>query len=227
MKILIVEDDIRLGQALKAGLERDNYAADVINDGIEGERRITLNHKDYDLLVLDLTLPNRDGFEICKNIRALKINTPILILTGHTTTEDKVRALDAGADDYLTKPFSVSELTARARALLRRPQVTTPTLMTFEDIVLDPSAKRVHRAGKEVKLTLKEFAILEYFMRNPGQIIMRDQLLDHVWDFDFKGFSNVVDVHITNLRKKLDKGKMKNVLETIRGVGYRLSARAI
>ena len=223
MKILIIEDDIRLSQALKAGLERENYAADIINDGEEGQRRITLNHADYDLLILDLTLPRKDGFEICKNIRALNINIPILILTGHTMTEDKVRALDAGADDYLTKPFSVSELTARARALLRRPHVTTSPELTFEDISLDPSAKKVYRAGKEIKLTLKEFAILEYFMRNPGQIIMRDQLLDHVWDFDFKGFSNVIDVHITNLRKKLDKGKRQNVLETIRGVGYRLA----
>ncbi|MES3006011.1 MAG: response regulator transcription factor [Patescibacteria group bacterium] len=224
MKILIIEDDIRLAQALKRGLEQESYAVDILNDGIEGEKRMLLNHTDYDLLILDLTLPGKDGFEICTHLRQQNINLPILILTGHVGTEDKVRALDSGADDYLTKPFSVSELAARARALMRRQKETVTPELTVEDIVLNPSSKKVYRAGKEVKLTLKEFSILEYFMRNPGQVIMRDQLLDHVWDFNFRGFSNVVDVHITNLRKKLNKGKMRNILETIRGVGYRLSS---
>lgn len=224
MKILIIEDDIRLAQALKRGLEQESYAVDVLNDGIEGEKRMLLNHSDYDLLILDLTLPGKDGFEICVHLRQQNINLPILILTGHASTEDKVRALDSGADDYLTKPFSVSELAARARALLRRPKETNTPELTVEDVVLNPNSKKVYRAGKEIKLTLKEFSILEYFMRNPGQVIMRDQLLDHIWDFNFRGFSNVVDVHITNLRKKLNKGKMKNILETIRGVGYRLSS---
>lgn len=224
MKILIIEDDIRLAQALKRGLEQDGYAVDILNDGIEGEKRMLLNHANYDLLILDLTLPGKDGFEICTHLRQQNINLPILILTGHTGTEDKVRALDSGADDYLTKPFSVSELAARARALMRRPKETSTPELTVEDVVLNPNSKKVYRAGKEIKLTLKEFSILEYFMRNPGQVIMRDQLLDHIWDFNFRGFSNVVDVHITNLRKKLNKGKMRNILETIRGVGYRLSS---
>lgn len=224
MKILIIEDDIRLAQALKRGLEQETYAVDILNDGIEGEKRMLLNHKDYDLLILDLTLPGKDGFSICTHLRQQNISTPILILTGHAGTEDKIRALDSGADDYLTKPFSVSELAARTRALMRRPKETTTAEFTVEDIVLNPNSKKVYRAGKEIKLTLKEFSILEYFMRNPGQVIMRDQLLDHVWDFNFRGFSNVVDVHITNLRKKLNRGKMRNILETIRGVGYRLSS---
>ncbi len=224
MKILIIEDDIRLAQALKRGLEQESYAVDILNDGLEGERRMLLNHKDYDLLILDLTLPGKNGFEICSHLRKQNISLPILILTGHVSTEDKVRALDSGADDYLTKPFSVSELAARARALMRRPKETVNPELMIEDIILNPNSKKVFRADREIKLTLKEFSILEYFMRNPGQVIMRDQLLDHIWDFNFRGFSNVVDVHITNLRKKLNKGKMRNILETIRGVGYRLSS---
>lgn len=224
MKILVIEDDVRLAQALKRGLELETYAVDIINDGLEGEKRIMLNHKDYDALILDLTLPGKDGFAICKHIREQNISTPILILTGHVGTEDKVKALDSGADDYLTKPFSVVELSARVRALLRRQKAVAAPELTHEDIVLSPNAKKVFRAGKEIKLTLKEFSILEYFMRNPGQVIMRDQLLDHIWDFNFRGFSNVVDVHITNLRKKLSKGRQKEVIETIRGVGYRLAS---
>lgn len=221
MRILIVEDEERLAKSLKMGLEKEGYAADYVTDGEAAERRISLCHKDYDLVILDWMLPKKDGVEVCKAARAQGIKTPILMLTARFDTTDKVSALDMGADDYLVKPFSLEELIARIRALLRRPPQSLPTILRVQDIELDTSTRRVTVNTKEVKLTVKEFALLEYMMRNPNQVINRNQILDHLWGFDFDSFSNVVDVHMKNLRKKLNNRKNK-VLETIRGIGYKM-----
>jgi DNA-binding response OmpR family regulator len=224
MKILIIEDDKTLTAALKKSLEDAGYAVTAFSDGTEGEHHFVINYMDYDLLILDLMLPGKDGFLICKDIRKLEINTPVLILTGKTETSDKVSALDSGADDYLTKPFSAEELLARVRALLRRPKEVLPESVSVKDIEVDLTSRKVFKGGKEIPLTLKEFGILEYLVRYPNQIISRDRILDHVWDFNFSSFSNVVDVHITNLRKKLRGDGEEEYIETVRGVGYRLKA---
>jgi len=224
MKLLIIEDDEALSKALKMGLEKEGYAVDHLMDGEAGQRRLEVNHMDYDLVILDLTLPKKDGFEVCKAVRAQGIFVPILILTGHNDTEDKVLALNMGADDYLTKPFSVAELGARIRALLRRPKEALPIEIKLQDVVLNTTTRKVIRDSSEIPLTLKEFGVLEYLMRHPNQVINRDQILDHVWDFEFNSFSNIVDVHINNLRKKLNDGNKENYLETVRGIGYRFKA---
>lgn len=221
MKILIIEDDVVLSKALKAGLEKEGYAADCLHDGESGQRRLEVNHSDYDLVILDLGLPGRSGMEVCANLREQNILIPILILTGKDDTNDKVFALDSGADDYLTKPFSIQELLARIRALMRRPQQVVPTEIKLNDMSLNASTRKVVRGGEEVPLTLKEFGVLEYLMRHPNQVVNRDQILDHVWDFDFNSFSNIVDVHINNLRRKINAGNRENYLETVRGIGYR------
>jgi DNA-binding response OmpR family regulator len=224
MKILIVEDDIQLSGAIKAGLEEAGYAADVVNDGEAAQRRIEANHAAYDAVVLDVGLPKKDGLEVCKEIRAKGIKTPVLILTGKDKTQEKVAGLDVGADDYLTKPFSQQELEARIRALLRRPTEVVPGTIHVGDITLDTATRKVQKGLRDIRLTLKEFALLEYLMRHAGQVVNREQLLDHVWDFNFNSFSNVVDVHMNNLRKKLGGGKRdEHGIETIRGIGYRLS----
>lgn len=222
MRILIVEDEVKLAQSLKKGLEREGYAVDYILDGESGQRRIEINHKDYDAIVLDLMLPKKDGFEICKSVREQNIVTPILVLTARDATDDKVTALDAGADDYLVKPFSLEELSARLRALLRRPEQLIPQELEVRDLRLDPVTRKVYRNGNEIPLTLKEFSLLEYLMRHPDQVLTREQILDHLWDFAFDSFSNVVDVHVKNLRKKVDGDYHEKLLETIRGVGYRI-----
>lgn len=222
MRILIIEDEEKLAQSLKKGLEKEGYAVDYVLDGEAGQRRIEVSHKDYDVFIVDLMLPKKDGFEICRNVRAQQIITPILVLTARDATEDKVMALDAGADDYLVKPFSLQELTARIRALMRRPEQTLPTELMVQDLRLNTSTRKVHRKDKEIPLTLKEFGLLEYLMRHPNQVMTREQILDHLWDFAFDSFSNVVDVHMKNLRKKIDGDNNDKLLETIRGVGYRI-----
>lgn len=224
MRILIVEDEEKLAKALKKGLETEGYAVDYILDGEAGQRRIELSHKDYDLVVLDLMLPKKDGFEICKNVRALGITLPILVLTARDATDDKVSALDIGADDYLVKPFSFEELNARIRALLRRPEQSLPTELVAKDLILNATTRKVYRKNKEIELTLKEFGLLEYLMRHANQVLTREQILDHLWDFAFDSFSNIVDVHMKNLRKKIDYGHSEQLLETIRGVGYKIKA---
>lgn len=222
MRILIVEDDAVLNKGIKMILTKEGHAVDSFDDGDKVLKHMLLNHSNYDLFVLDYMLPGKSGLQICGEVREREIYTPILMLTGVSDTDNKVAALDAGADDYLTKPFSEKELVARVRALLRRPRVAVPTKMTNKDLTLDISNKQVFYKEKEVPLTLKEFGILEYLMRNENQVISRDQILDHVWDFEVNAFSNIVDVHITNLRKKLEKAGAKNILETIRGVGYKV-----
>ncbi len=222
MRILIIEDEEKLAQALKKGLEKEGYAVDYILEGEAGQRRIEISHGDYDLVVLDLMLPKKDGFEICRAIREQNITIPILVLTARDATDDKVSALDSGADDYLVKPFSFEELNARVRALLRRPDQTLPVELQIKDLTLNTATRKSHRKGKEIPLTLKEFGLLEYLMRHPNQVLTREQILDHLWDFAFDSFSNVIDVHMKNLRKKIDSHHHDKLLETIRGVGYRI-----
>ena len=222
MKILIVEDNEKLAKGLKEGLEKEGFTADFVLDGETGQRRIELYHKDCDLVILDLMLPKKDGLTILKNIRKQNINIPVLVLTAKDTTADIVFGLDGGADDYLTKPFSFTEFFARIRALLRRPKKSLPIELKVGDLTLNTATRKVFRKGKEIPLTLKEFGLLEYLMRHPNQVISREQILFNLWGFDFTSFSNVVDVHIKNLRKKIDCGHQEKLLETVRGIGYRI-----
>lgn len=224
MKLLLVEDEPQIAELVKAGLEREGFAVDWVADGINAEKRIELYYREYDLVVLDLMLPGKNGIEICKQVRAKGIAIPILILTAKSYIDDKVSALEGGADDYLTKPFDFKELLSRIKALLRRPQEKVALELRCDGIVLNPGTRRVSLDGKELRLTLKEFGILEYLMRHPNKVVTRDDILFNVWDFNFDSFSNVVDVHINHLRKKINKGRRKNFLETIRGVGYRINA---
>jgi DNA-binding response OmpR family regulator len=224
MKILLIEDDEILVKALKTALEKEAYTVDFFTNGEDAEKRIMHHHEQYDLIVLDWMLPDKAGVDICQSVREKGIHTPILVLTGKEKTEDKVQALNAGADDYLTKPFSSDELMARVRAILRRPKATVPVRLAVKDIVLDSTTRRVFRGDKEIILSLKEFGILEYLMRHSNQVVSRDELLEHVWDFAFDSFSNIVDVHITNLRKKIQNSEKETIIETVRGVGYRIKA---
>lgn len=223
MRILLVEDEEKLAKAVVQGLTKKGYAVDYILDGEKAMKRIALNHMDYDLVVLDLMLPGQDGLSICKKMRELAITTPILILTARDEIETKVDLLLSGADDYLVKPFSFEELCARVAALLRRPVESLPSVVRAGDIVLNSSSHIVTKNNKNISLTLKEFVLLEYFMRHPNTVINREELLTHLWDFNYSSFSNVVDVHVKNLRKKLDLEAGQTVLETVRGVGYRFA----
>ena len=222
MKILIVEDEEKLAEALSRGLEAHGYAVDTIGDGKKAQTRIVMHRDDYDLVILDLMLPSMDGLEICKSIRDENIVIPVLILTARNETENKVKLLLSGADDYMVKPFSFAELLARVKALLRRPSELIPEILEVHGIEMNVVKRRVYRDGKEIPLTLKEFGLLEYFMRHPDQVVNREDLLAHLWDFNYASFSNVVDVHIKNLRRKLGDSGAPDALETIRGVGYRL-----
>lgn len=223
MKILIVEDQENLAKLIKQGLESEGMAADYVMDGETGQLRIELNHDDYDLVLLDVMLPKKDGIEVCKAVRAQNISLPIIMLTAKDGMDDIITGLNVGADDYLVKPFSFQVLLARIRAILRRPKVSLPSQLKIQSIVLDPSSKKIFKNSKEIKLTLKEFSLLEYLMRHPNQVLSREQILTNVWDFSFDSFSNVVDVHITNLRKKLGD-KNGKLLETVHGAGYKINA---
>jgi two-component system OmpR family response regulator len=224
MKLLVVEDEQRLADGLAEGLTRRGYAVDTLGDGEKAFTRISLHRNDYDLVILDLDLPSMSGQEVCRKMRAEDISVPILILTGQDDTEHKVELLLAGADDYLIKPFSFEELSARIQAILRRPTETVPTVITVLDIELNPSSRTATKGGEPITLTLKEFGLLEYFMRRPNQVVNREDLIAHLWDFNYDSFSNVVDVHVKNLRRKLDEPDTPSMLETVRGIGYRLRA---
>ncbi len=224
MKILIIEDEEKLAAGIKQGLEKEGFTADYVLDGEAGLKRIQLYHNDYDLVILDLMLPGKDGFEICEAVRKQGLKIPILILTARQATADKVMLLNLGADDYLIKPFSFPELTARVRALLRRPEQLMPVELRVGDLLLNTVSHEVTRAGNVITLSLKEFSLLEYFMRHPNQVLSREEIVDHVWDFVSGSLSNVVDVHIKNLRKKIDADYEKKLLETVHGVGYRIKA---
>lgn len=222
MKILVVEDEKKLADAIAKGLTMKGYSVDTIGDGKKALTRISLHRSDYDLIILDLMLPSMDGHEICTQAREMGVTTPILILTARNETDKKVDLLMSGADDYLVKPFSFEELSARVHALLRRPVEAVPDVLKIDDIELNPSERSVVRATKDIPLTLKEFSLLEYFMRHPNQVINREDLLSHLWDFNYDSFSNVVDVHVKNLRRKLAIAGDPDILETVRGIGYRL-----
>ncbi len=224
MKVLIVEDEEKMAKLIQKGLEKEGYAADYVLDGETAEKRIGLNKDVYDVIILDLMLPQKSGVEVCKAIRELKITTPILILTAKDMTADKIAALDMGADDYLVKPFSFEELLARVRALMRRPVQVLPTILEAGGITLKSNERKVFINGKEVPMTMKEFGLLEYLMKNPNRVLTRDQIMEHLWGWDFDSFSNVVDVHVKNLRKKLHDTRGQRVLETVRGLGYRFKA---
>lgn len=219
MKILVIEDEIKLNKNIKEGLKNRGYAIDSAFDGEEGEKLARFG--DYDLIILDIMLPNKSGIEVCKDIRSMKKGVPILMLTAKDSVEDKVTGLDAGADDYLVKPFSFDELTARIRALLRRPSISSNDVLTLNDLRLDTRIQEVTIKGKRVDLTLREYALMEYLLRNVGTVFTRDDLLEHVWDRNHDSFSNVVDVHLKNLRKKLPQIYAKRI-ETVWGKGYRL-----
>jgi DNA-binding response OmpR family regulator len=219
MKILIVEDEIKLNKGLVRGLQNLGYAVDSAFDGEEGEKMAKWN--EYDLIILDIMMPKRTGIEVCQNLRALGKTVPILMLTAKDSTADKVTGLDIGADDYLVKPFAFDELAARIRTLLRRPALTATDILTLDDLTLDTRTQKVVLNKKEISLTLREYGLLEYFMRNYGTVLTRVDLLEHVWDRNYDSLSNVVDVHLKNLRKKLPKNYAKRI-ETVWGKGYRL-----
>jgi DNA-binding response OmpR family regulator len=220
MRLLVVEDEEKLALTLQRGLKREGYAVDVILDGAEALTRIQVHHEDYDLAVLDVMLPGVDGLSICRRLRAAGVGLPILMLTARDATADKVAGLDSGADDYLVKPFAFEELVARIRTLLRRPPQALPPRLQVGDLALEPHSRQVTRGGREIALTTKEFSLLEYFMRNAGEVLTREQIVSHAWDFDFDGFSNVVDVHVSNLRAKIDAKGSPKLFHTVRGVGY-------
>jgi len=217
MRILVVEDNQKLAGYIKKALERKSYAVDCAYDGETGEKRALMD--EYDLVILDVMLPKKDGVSVCCNLRERNINLPIIMLTAKDELEDKIEGLDSGADDYLVKPFELEELLARVRALLRRPQEKTGEILSARDVDIDLAKHQVIKSGKTLSLTTKEFAVLEYLIRNKGQVLTRDQILDHCWDFAFDSFSNIVDAYIKQLRKKL-KDDDEKYIKTVRGIGY-------
>jgi two-component system OmpR family response regulator len=220
VRVLVVEDETRMATLLERGLREEGYAIDVANDGTNGLWLATEN--DYDAIVLDVLLPGMDGFEVCRRARAAGRWAPVLLLTARDAVDDRVRGLDAGADDYLTKPFSFAELAARLRALIRRGGGTRPTVLEVGNLRLDPATHRAWRDDNELALSPKEMAVLELLMRHPGEVVTRTQLLERAWDFAYDGVSNVVDQYIAYLRKKVDRPFGRDDIETVRGVGYRL-----
>lgn len=222
MRLLVVEDDNALGAILVRGLTEDGYAVDLETTSTGAAHAVDTH--DYDLVVLDLGLPDGDGVSLCRRLRSAAVAVPVLMLTARDGLSDKVAGLDAGADDYLTKPFHYPELAARIRALLRRPPHTTGSVLVHGDVELDPAAHTVRRGAITVPLTAREFSLLECFMRRPGQVLSRTELLEHVWDANYEGLSNVVDVHVANLRRKLELPGSPAPIETVRGVGYQLTS---
>jgi two-component system, OmpR family, response regulator len=219
MRILVVEDEVKMAGLLKRGLEEEGYAVDVANTGANGLWAATEN--EYDAIVLDLMLPDLSGLEICRRLRRDGRWMPVLILTARDGVPDRVAGLDAGADDYMVKPFAFSELFARLRALIRRGAGERPAVVMVGDLLLDPASRSVSRAGTSIELTAREFALLELLLRHPGEVLTRTRILEHVWDFAYDGGSNVVDVYIRYLREKVDRPFGRRSIETVRGSGYR------
>jgi two-component system OmpR family response regulator len=222
MRVLVTEDEVKMAVLIHRGLRGDGMAADV---AVTGEDAIWMaGATEYDAIVLDVMLPGIDGFEVCRRLRAESVWTPILMLTARDAVEDRVNGLDGGADDYLTKPFSFAELSARLRALVRRGPVERPTVLRAGDLHLDPASRRVWRNGTDISLSAKEHALLETFMRRPGEVLDRFQLLEHAWDNEYENRSNIVDVYVRYLREKVDRPFGVESIETVRGAGYRLRA---
>ena len=220
MRILLVEDDASVASFITKGLQEEQYAIDATEDGDEGF--LMASTIPYDLLILDVMVPKMDGFTICRRLREKGCTTPILLLTARDTIEDRVTGLDTGADDYLTKPFAFPELLARIRALLRRGSAQPATRLTAADLELDPISHRVWRAGQDITLTNKEYALLEYLLRNANRVLTRTAIIDHVWDIQYDSMTNIVDVHIRSLRAKIDRDFSPPLIQTIRGAGYML-----
>jgi len=227
VRILIVEDTVKLAQILKRGLEAEGYSVDVLHDGAAARRRLAARRGDsdaaelpYDLLVLDVMLPGVDGFTLCRELRGWGLTVPVLMLTARDSTDDKVTGLDSGADDYLVKPFAFEELLARLRTLLRRPRQALPARLTVGELSLDPARREASLRGEPLSLSTKEFGLLELFLRNPGRVLSRDYILDHAWDDEFDSFSNIVDVYVGRLRRKIGSPAGSARLEAVRGVGY-------
>jgi two-component system OmpR family response regulator len=222
MRVLVVEDEVKMAGLIRRGLKADGMAADV---AVKGEDALWMaGSTDYDVIVLDVMLPGMDGFQVCRKLREDGVWAPVLMLTARDAIEDRVQGLDTGADDYLTKPFSFAELTARLRALVRRGPIEQPTVLRAGDLHLDPASRRVWRGATDISLSAKEYSLLDTFMRRPGQVLDRFQLLEHAWDYEYENRSNVVDVYVRYLREKIDRPFGLDSIETVRGSGYRLRA---
>jgi DNA-binding response OmpR family regulator len=220
MRVLVVDDDVRLCSVIARGLEEEGYAVDVAHDGEEGQYMAEIH--DYDLVILDIMMPKVDGISVCRHLREGGRESAILMLTAKDAVADRVQGLDAGADDYLPKPFAFDELSARVRALTRRGAPNRLPQLSIGDLTLDTVTRRVRRCDEDIDLTAKEYAVLEYFMRNPGAVITRGMVEEHAWNNDFDSVSNLVDVYIRRLRSKIDRPGEKSFVETLRGAGYRL-----
>ena len=218
MKILVVEDEKKVANIIKRGLEEEKFEVDTAFDGDEGIKLAL--EGGYNLIILDVVLPKRDGLSVVKELRARKMMVPVLMLTAKDLLEDIVAGLNSGSDDYLTKPFVFAELLARVRALLRRSELERGAEIRFADLRLDPVTHKVWRKDKEIDLTAKEYALLEFFMRNPNQVLTRTTLAEHVWDYVFDSFTNIIDVYVNYLRKKVDRDADSKLIHTVRGVGY-------
>jgi len=218
MRILVVEDEKKVARFIQQGLEEEHYSVDVAHDGERGA--VMAETQVYDLLILDVMLPIINGLEITRRLRDSKLTTPILMLTAKTATEDKVAGLDSGADDYLTKPFAFAELLARVRSLLRRGSLEKSTLLTCADLELDTITHKARRSGKQIDLTAKEYALLEYFLRNKDRVLSRTIISEHIWDYNFDTGTNLIDVYVNHLRNKIDSTFDKRLIHTVRGVGY-------
>jgi DNA-binding response OmpR family regulator len=222
MRLLVVEDDASLNHGLTASLIKEGYVVDAALNGEAGQALAEAGV--YDGIILDILLPKRDGIDVCRALRRQRLRTPILLLTARDAVDDRVRGLDSGADDYVVKPFAFQELLARVRALVRRAMPEPSAVLTVADLTADPATHRVRRGDRDICLTAKEFALLEYFLRHPNQILTRELLESHVWNYDFVSESNVVEVGVGRLRRKIDDPFAAKLLETVRGVGYRLCA---
>lgn len=219
MRILVVEDDRKVASFIRQGLHEEGHAVEVAKDGVEA-LDLVLSDPDYDLVVLDVMLPGRDGFSVLKGLRDQKVTVPVLMLTARDSMADKVAGLDLGADDYLAKPFAFDELLARVRALLRRRGGQRVALLKLDDLAVDPATRRVTRGERRIDLTAREYAFLEYFLRNVGRVLTRAMIAQHVWGLDFDSESNTIDVYVGYLRKKIDRDGERRLLHTIRGTGY-------
>ncbi|HWT78383.1 MAG TPA: response regulator transcription factor [Candidatus Methylomirabilis sp.] len=218
MRILLIEDDRKVASFIRKGLTEEGYAVDVAH---EGETGLAMGmDRLHDVIVLDVMLPLKPGFQVLRELRQARVTTPVLLLTARDAVEDKVQGLDAGADDYLTKPFAFAELLARVRALLRRGKGAQAPVLQAADLVLDPAARTVKRGGEAIPLTNREFALLEYLLRNPGRVLTRTMISEHVWDYSFDAGTNVIDVYVNYLRKKIDAGREVKLIHTVRGAGY-------
>lgn len=222
MRILVVEDEAKVASFIRRALEEESYAVDVCGDGAQGLDLALAGC--YDLIILDLMLPGMPGIEALKALRKAQVAAPVLILTARSELDQKVKGLDAGADDYLTKPFAIEELVARARALLRRGTGEAAGVLQVDDLALNPATREVTRGGKRIELTAKEYALLEYLMRNAGRVLTRPMIAEHVWNQDFDTFTNVIDVYVNYLRNKIDRGQERKLIQTVRGSGYTLKA---